>query len=253
MRLAGLILVNLHAGCQEYTFEKNQVEDPGIPDIDSVDLGPPAKAPVYANTSSELFEVDPGFDLLELVGGFSLDGQAVEHFVDLAVDLDGRMYGGTYDSLYEIGPTNAELRFHCATQANMTAMTFGADGVLYVGGGSTIVALDLADCSSELVLESADYETSGDLVGSPDGALYWTVKGENGDELVRFDPATGDVEWLQVLIAERLYGVGYDDGELLGFSSFGKIVSVPLDGGESTVIANSAEAWWGAATNPLEW
>jgi len=253
MRLAGLILVTLHLGCQEYTFGKDAGEDSDDDDVKVVDLGPPASAPVYANTSTELFKVDTDFDLLESVGPFVLGSEQLEHFVDLAIDLDGRMYGGTYDALYEIGPTNAELRLHCTTQANMTAMTFGADGLLYVGGGSSIYSLDLEDCSSELVIESSEYETSGDLVGSPEGLLYWTVKGDNGDELVRVDPTTGHVEWLRVLVAERLYGVGYDHGEVIGFSSFGKIISVPLDGEGSTVIASSELAWWGAATNPLEW
>lgn len=253
MRLAGLFIAMLLNGCQEYTFEGNDGSDDEPSSGQPVDLGPPGDAPVYAHTSSDLYKVDIAFDLLERVGTFSLAGATIEHFVDLAIDLEGRMVGGTYDGIYEIGPTNAELRFHCATQANLTAMTFGADGRLYIGGGSSIAVFDLSTCTSELLLDSAEYQTSGDLVGSPDGALYWTVQGENGDELVRVDPQTGATEWLRVLAAERLYGVGYDNGDLLGFSSFGKIVSAPLDGEGSTVIAITEQAWWGAATNPLEW
>jgi hypothetical protein len=253
MRVAGLFLALLFGGCQEYTFGKDDEEDEQPNPKPSEDLGPPGSAPVYANTSTDLYAVHIAADRLERVGSFTLEGEAVTHFVDLAVDGEGRMYGGTYDGIYAIGPTNATLRFHCATQANLTAMTFGADGVLYIGGGSAIDVFDLETCSSERLLESAEYETSGDLVGSPDGALYWTVKGESGDELVRINVETGSTEWLGVLAAERLYGVGYDNGEVLGFSAFGKIISASLDGENSTVITDTEHAWWGAAANPLEW
>ena len=133
-------------------------------------------------------------------------------------------------------------------------MAFGTDGILYVGGGSIIEAMNLKDCAVTTAFELEAFETSGDLVGTPDGMLYWSVEGDGEDELVRLDPSDYSSEWLGTLGAQRLYGLGYADGDLFGFSSFGKVVRTSLGTPEeASVVATVDEAWWGATTNPVSW
>lgn len=224
------------------------------PEIDVAD--DIALAPVYAQTSTSLFEVDPETGATELQGDFHNASGPVENFVDIAIGLDGRIWGGNYDRLYTIDPTSGRVTPVCSLEFEPFALTFGPNGVLYAGGADELVEMDTTNCSTR-PLVSGVYTTSGDIVGLPDGWLYWTVRGPNNgdnDELVRVDPETGAYEWIGVIGADRLYGVGYSDGQLFGFSSDGEIVAVDPETARTTVLnIDTAISWWGATTNPVRW
>ena len=208
---------------------------------------------MYANTTDQLFEVDPETGTRVLVGTFNLAGAPVDSMVDIAIDLTGRMYGGTYDALYQIDPTTAALSKICDSDLRPYALAFTSDGVLYAGAGPDIVRVDLVTCASFPLATAGSWETSGDLVGLPDGFLYWTVRGAVSDELVRVDPMTGGAFWVGPVVEDRLYGLGYDQGQLYGFSSDGEIVRIDPGDATSQVLSVDATAWWGATTNPVVW
>ncbi|HHO52378.1 MAG TPA: hypothetical protein ENK18_16285 [Deltaproteobacteria bacterium] len=268
MPLASLILALV--ACQEYElYQPNKGEDPidsgtepdAEPDTATpVDTGSPAgvaDAPVYANTSGQLFEVEPNTGERTLVGDFRLQGQPVQGMVDIAIDLSGRMFGGTSDALYQIDASNATLAKICDTDLNPYALAFTSDGVLFAGADAEIVSVELSSCDTRALATSGGYSTSGDLVGLPDGFLYWTVRGvgtDAPDELVRVDPVTGAAFWVGTLTEDRLYGLGYDEGQLYGFSSNGVILQIdPQDAGSSIVSVDLSTSWWGATTNPVVW
>jgi hypothetical protein len=214
----------------------------------------PAAAPVYANTSGRLFEVDPETGAVEVVGDFHMGTDRVENVVDIAIDLQGRMVAGTFTDLYLVDPNTAEVVHLCTSPVEMTALAFTHDGRLVAGGDADVAWLDVADCRAERLVVGSDYLTSGDLVGLPDGYLYWTVEGEDSDELVRIDPADGSTAWVGPIAAESLYGLGYDDNQLYGFSANGDIVRISPVGASSQVITTVQDrVWWGATTNPVVW
>lgn len=214
---------------------------------------PVAEAPVYAHTSAELFEIDPRTGARTRVGAFSYAGQPMDGMVDLAIDLQGRMYGGTFDALYRVDPTNAQLTKVCDTDLAPYALAFTSDGVLFAGAGSDVVQVSTVSCATRPLLTRSPYQTSGDLVGLPDGWLYWTVRGANGDELVRVDPTDGRTQWVGPIAASRLFGLGYDDGELFGFSADGDIVTIDPADASTGALVSDGTAWWGATTNPVQW
>jgi hypothetical protein len=214
---------------------------------------PPAEAPVYANTTDELFEIDPLTGARTSVGTFSYGGQPVDGMVDIAIDLAGRMYGGTFDALYRIDPTDATLTKVCDTDLEPYALAFTSDGVLFAGAGTDIVEVNLGNCARSALTTTTTYTTSGDLVGLPDGWLYWTVRGSGDDELVRVDPDDGRTQWVGRIDAARLFGLGYDDGVLFGFSADGAIVGIDPANASTTPMVSDGTSWWGATTNPVQW
>lgn len=255
-------------GCSEYGINEQQElmppgEDTGDETpIDQTDTDIPveddpvelAEAAVYANTSTTLYEVDPASGGHTWIGNFREDGFEVNGFVDIAIDRKGRMYGGTFDALYRIDPTTAEVIYLCDANHDMTGMAFSSDGVLFVGGGTSIHVMDVQTCNTEALLDSSTYSTSGDLVGLPDGYLYWTVRGNENDELVRVDPNTGATAWVGTIPEKGLYGLGYAEEQLFGFSSKGKIVRIsPIGASAAVMVDNDEMAWWGATTNPVTW
>jgi hypothetical protein len=236
--------------------------DTGEPDTteDTADTGEPldvgeiAMAPVYANSSDTLYEVEPTRGELTEVGQFHQGSTVVEYFVDIAIDMAGHMYGGTFDALYRIDPETAEVTKLCDTDFDMTALTFTSDGVLIAGGDNAIHRVNLGTCEVEPLVSGSPYSTSGDLVGLPDGYLYWTVWGDgDGDELIRVNPDNGSAAWLGVIGHEKLFGLGYHAGQLYGFSSGGSIVEIDPSDAEGDLICVTHEGWWGATTNPVVW
>ena len=251
------MLAILALGCVEYGMMTPALDGQG-PSFGLLDLGHPdplvATAAVYANTFDTLFEVEPESGGILEIGKFHTEQGTVENFVDIAINMEGHMVGGTYDGLYRIHPETAEVELLCETTVDMLALTFTPRGELVAGGERTLLLLDPETCDTRPLIQETFFETSGDLVGLPDGFLYWTVRGEFSDELVRLDAETSMWAWVGEIGADRLYGLGYDNGELFGFSSNGEIIAISPETGAGHVRSlNETMSWWGATTNPVAW
>lgn len=254
-------------GCMEYEIDKRvpvtEGEDTAqlVVDDSAVVIEPAqeppeeiAQAPVYANTSGSLFEVDPATGEVYYINDFFNADGPVDHFEDIAIDLSGHMYGGTGEELYLINPSTAEVQSVCELPIRTTALTFTDDGRLVVGTENTILFIDVLTCETETLLANAFHETSGDIVGLPDGYLYWTVWGETSDILVRVDPNSGAEVEVGPIGYSQLFGLGYSDGQLYGFNSAGQVLRMSPQEGQAIISYQREDlSWWGAATNPVAW
>ena len=235
-------------GTTEDTASTEDTEDSIIEDPEIAD------AKMYANSSGELYEIDPDTGYFTFIGEFRYNGEPVDHFEDIAIDLTGHMYGGTGEWLYLINPSTAEVRPICPLEIDTTALTFTSEGELIIGVDSSLYKMDIENCSLETLVAYSFYETSGDIVGLPDGYLYWSVRGGDEDRLVRVNPRTGHETLVGYIGENRLYGMGYSNNELFGFSGSGNIVAINPETGNSSFLKEySSISWWGATTNPVVW
>ncbi len=254
-------------------FEDSAVVPPetDIPDPTSDDPVPVASFPVYAHTTDELFEVDPLTGVATSIGQFTVGARVIIGMVDLAIDNAGRMYGGTQGdsdgdgrAVWRIDPTSGEVTLVCNTPVKMFALTFLSDGRLIAGDEGRLLALDLSDnCRVSTLATHPTWVTSGDVVALPDGLIYWTVRGERGDEdkLVVVDPDSGLYAEKGPIKAggrkfDRLFGLGFDEAAnaLYGFSADGEIVRINPTNGEPVLLQDDSDvAWYGACTNPVLW
>ena len=269
--LTGLLLI----GCMEYTVDATKepnlgvdtaddelfgdgASDTGLEGIDSPDESTieesVATEKMYANTSGSLYQVDPETSAMTLIGDFTEDGRPVDHFEDIAIDLSGHMYGGTGEYMYLINPNTAEVRAICPLDIDTTALTFTSEGELIIGVDTALYRFDVVDCSISVLIPNSYFETSGDIVGLPDGYLYWSVRGSGSDKLIKVNPRTGYEEWVGDIGEDRLYGMGYANDKLYGFSGEGVIVEIdPSTGSSSFMKEVNGLSWWGATTNPVRW
>lgn len=224
---------------------------------------------IYAHTRDALFSFDATSGRVTRIGTFVAPGEsfaAPNGMIDIAIGLDGRMFAGSQGqrgvgmALYQIDPTTADATFVCPLDTYVHALTFLADGRLVAGTGSDLVVVDVdGDCGLTTLHSDDDYETSGDVVGLPDGNLYWTVRGERGgddDRLAIVDPQGVFPTAMRGSVGfERLYGLAYDagTGTLFGFSADGVIAEIDPRTGTGRQAVSNSEAWWGATTNPVVW
>ena len=228
---------------EEETLQPSSEEDSELED--PIDEGiPVATERMYLHTSSLLYswEEDGSIDT---IGQFNMtDGQAPS-ITDLAIDLSGNMYAISNTSLFKVDPTDARLEYVCDTGEYLVGLTFLADGRL-LAAGESILWIEPNTCSKAIFVETGRYETSGDIVGLPDGNLYWTVIG--GDALVRVDPITAQTEYIGEIGSQNLWGIGYFEGVLYGFSSTGKIVHIDPQTATTRTCTRSRLAGCQAAT-----
>ena len=236
------------------TRDTGVVEDAGLP--------PPAEEPVYIHTGDSLFSYDPDSNQVDLVGEFhDSNGPLERDMVDIAIDDNGTMYGGTREPggeptgnrVYLIDPETGFCSLRFQFDDTLHGMTFLPDGRLVIAGERVSV---VEARTGALLLEfpaARDYQTSGDIVGLPDGNLYWTVRGEEAADVVRIDPSTGRIQPLGTARLRGIFGLGYADDQLFGFSSTGFVVVINPSNG--TVIRQDRldGRWFGATTNPVRW
>jgi hypothetical protein len=204
---------------------------------------------VYLNTGDTLFSYDPATNVATRIGSFEEGGRAVTTMTDIAIDLDGHMFGGSYTALFRVNPGTAELTWVADLADEMTGLTFVSDGRL-VGAGARMSFVDTSTGRLTELVPFGQYTTSGDIIGLPDGMLYWTVTG--GDGLVQVDPNTGATRRVGNVGATGVYGLGYAQGQLYGFTEAGRVLTIdPATGASSSRRLDGA--WWGATTNPVLW
>ena len=246
-------------GIEEEEPELTDTSEPLVAEPSEEDTGyeepidegiPPALEQMYIHTASLLYSYNEDGEI-ETIGQFYIDEGYAPSITDLAIDLTGNMYAISNSALYRVDPTDARLEHQCDTDEFLVGLTFLADGRL-LAAGDNIYWMQPNSCAKAIFVETEDYQTSGDIVGLPDGNLYWTVVG--GDALVRVNGLSGETDFIGNIGSINLWGVGYFNGVLYGFSSEGKIVHI--DPNNAQIIdekTTSGQYWWGAASNPVFW
>jgi hypothetical protein len=231
------------------------VEDTGTTDTGGSDIpddtGVPATESIYINTADELFSFDPATGIATRIGTFREGGSTIAGgMTDIAISLDGIMYGVSFAALYKIDPTTADCTYVASVDDSLTGLAFVSDGRL-LGAGSAVSVVDTRTGRLTTIVPTGEYQTSGDIIGLPDGFLYWTVTG--GDDLVRVDPTTGDTRRQGSVGQYGIYGLGYANGELYGFASGNTMLVIDPATGRGSSDQTLRGSWWGAATNPVLW
>lgn len=228
--------------------------DSGIPEgSDGTEPDPEiATATNYVHTSTNLYAWEPSTGLSP-IGRFTDPRGVAEEITDLAIDLSGRMFAVSFTSLYEVDASTARLTWIAALDTSLVGLTFLADGTL-IGAGSGLYTVDISTGRLTDLPTTGGYSTSGDIVGMPDGNLYWTVVGDGfSDHLVRVDPTTGAATWVGDIGEYGLWGIGEVGGNLTGFSSGGRLVEIDPMTARVSRGTDLPGAWWGATTNPVRW
>lgn len=233
--------------------EPNPDADPNESE-DELDPDEVATEQIYVQTKSSLYSwsTENGLEFISYFLDWDNDTPSI---TDIAIDMQGRMFAVASDRLYQVNPNNADLSYIADLDERLYGLAFTSDGRLFGAGNGLYIVNTTTGALTPFSVDT-DYETSGDIVGLPDGRLYWTVTGVNpsaGDDLVIVDPNNGNTAYRGCIGHVDLWGVGYYDGQLFGFSNDGTMAVIdPFSGAASSQTILDGE-WWGATTNPVRW
>lgn len=239
--------------------------DMGVPEVGTPDMGvpPPATESIYIHTGDTLFSYDPERHRTTRVGVFSTrSGPLEDPMVDIAIDARGVMFGGTGTArdakrVYRIDPATADCTYLFEVDDNLNGLAFDGSGRM-VAAGESLRVVDTSSGRTVLTFAEAGerFTTSGDVVGLPDGNIYWTVRGlDRGDpdQLVRLDPNSGRPTLLGTLSRNNLFGLGYANEKLYGFTDQGEVVVIDPTNGRVLENRSLEGRWFGATANPVTW
>jgi hypothetical protein len=210
--------------------------------------------PVYLHEGGTLYSWSPLEGRLRIVGNFFRENggevEGVTDITDIAIDASGHFYGVSYSTVYGINGHTAEVWPIASIAFPMFGLTCTYDGRL-IGAGDGLFEIDTVTGAISTLVPEGQYETAGDIVGLPDGLLYWAVR--EGEALVVVDPDSGVVVPRGEIGTENIYGLGYAEGSLYGFTEEGQALEISPTTGEVLSEQALPGAWWGATTNPVVW
>ncbi len=244
-------------------------DDDGIPDADDPfpnDPDLPGKADgnlVYAHTSSRLFTMDVNnYDIVQ-IGNFTYD-QSPGSVTDIALDRWGVLYAITFNDLFVCNPADAKCYYLADLPGSANGLSFLPPGVLDPNDDDdTLVAIISNGDWQKVTLVGKQanfskmgqygpgYSSSGDVFSIADVGTYGATNKSgvgNADVIVESDSMNGnvlkDIATLQGYAS--IFGLAGWQGKIFAFNSGGQVILVDPEDGTYEVVANTANAWWGA-------
>jgi len=235
------------------------------------------------NKASQIFVINPIMDTIQSFLTSTFNGKNIV-FNDLAIDSSGLLYGKDYsNNIYTVDATTGNATLTLSQVMDPTV--YSAFGLTILPSGDWVTARQNVRTNAfaviqisaktkaitELVPESAGYNMNagagnvgGDIKALPDGYLYWTVSnsssklcaqsnGSGNQAIVRIDPVTKLTSEISCLNQANIYGLGYAQKSLFGFSGNGALIQINLANGTATTMSQTNQSFIGATSNPTLW
>lgn len=214
-------------------------------------------ATIYAHEAETLYTVDPvTFDLVR-VGVFG----AGDEMTDMAITPDGKIYTISRTSLYLVNPQTALATLVLASVNSTTnvALAFQTDGTLLAADklGKVRRIDPVGGTVTELGMYGSGFDTAGDLVVVSDGTMFGIAEKGPGSTaasnvLLSVDASSGVASGIGPIGYSGVFGIAYSNGEVVAFTSDGKIITINRTTGQGTLRkAHDGKRFWGAGTSPL--
>lgn len=221
---------------------------------------------VYAQSATTLYEVDPDtLDITE-VGDFTFDKDA-QNITDIAIDANGTTIAISLAALYSVDKSTAAATYLTDLDAtldiDLTSLSFvpvdpndpqsderliaaDFDGVVYEIDPNTGDTTVVGDYGSDD--QGHKIGSSGDIVSVRGlGTLATvTVEGEQNDYLAWINPTTFEASLLGDTGFDRIFGIGFWEDTVYGFTDDKEFVTLDSTTGEGSEVGSDNIRWWGA-------
>jgi hypothetical protein len=206
-------------------------------------------AEIFGSSAGQLYRVDLASSppRTTLVGGFGAQ------ITDIALLGDGRLFGVSFDTLYQINPVTGQAqRVGSLGRSNVNGLAAtgqrlvasSTDGFLYYVDTATGRATPAGRFGS-------NRGSSGDIAFGPGGVLYLAANrlGQTRgiDWLMRVDPVTGAATEVGSLGLQRVYGLASRDNELYGLTESGLVARIDLQTGAAAAMGQTNVRFWGGS------
>jgi hypothetical protein len=220
----------------------------------------PARALVYANSPNTLYRIDPVTLAVTVVAPFS-GPCATEPMTDIAIDKTGVMIGVTFNNVFRIDADTASCEFLAPLPRMFNGLSFvpsptNPDVDILIG---TTVQGEIwqLDPVTGTTIKYARYgngvSSAGDLVAVRGAGTYAAVRfmSDVTDYLATVDVLTGNITVIGDTNFIDVYGMGYWNNQVYGFTSSSEFILINLTTGRGTLREQSTVQWYGAGVTTI--
>jgi hypothetical protein len=210
---------------------------------------------IWANSSSDLYRVDPTTFAVTHVGAFG----AGESITDIAVTPAGELYGISFTSLYRVDKTTGHATYVAALSGSSNnGLTFLPSGALLAASGAGDVSSINPSTGGTTAIGNFGngLSSSGDLV-AVGPVMYGISSTSSGGSdasqsnvLLRVDVATGVATVVGPIGYGQVWGLAFVGARVIGFNTSGQIIEIDPQTGAGTLLATRNVQFWGAGMSP---
>jgi hypothetical protein len=201
------------------------------------------------------FSNDSTLSTLDFDNGEVVDiGKVGYELTDIAF-FNNRLFGVTFTQLVEIDTvTGVGSVIGSIGYNEVNALEGGPEG-LYAGtqkGELLSINIETGEGSFVAFFEGGAY-TSGDLAFNTDKTLLYAsvvVPSMDDDHLLAINPVTGENEIIGDMTVDKVFGLAFFRGQLLGLTDDGKFIIINTETGRATFVDNTGAFSAGGAATP---
>jgi hypothetical protein len=209
---------------------------------------------IWANSSTDLYKVDPSTFALTHVGAFG-----PTDITDIAVTPAGELWAISFSSLYKVDKTTAAATYVAGVSGSgNNGLTFLPSGNLLAADGSG--GVKSINTSSGAVTDIGNFgnglSSSGDLVAVGNVMYGISSTGAGGSDasgnnvLLRVDVASGVATVVGPIGFGQVWGLAYVNKKVIAFSTTGQIIQIDPASGAGSLLKTTGVQFWGAGMSP---
>ena len=177
--------------------------------------------------------------LNSLTGAFSEISRGPD-FTDIALSVNGQLFGVTFNSLYEIDPITGEsFQVGNLGSSGFNALGFTNDNRLFAArnSDSSLYQIDTQTGRATVFANfGSGLESSGDMAFDPlTQRFFLTADGSSSDILVSVG-LDGSALRIGNIGFNNIFGLDLENGELIGYTSGGDRISINRTSGQGTFL-----------------
>jgi hypothetical protein len=219
---------------------------------------PPPALVMYAHSASDLYAVDTTTMAETHVGPFVWPAPIMfDSMTDIAVNQTGEIYGISFTRVYRVDRATGACTHLSDLATNYNGLSFVPAGVIdpiaetLVGTSldGNLWKLDpMTGVATLIGPYGGGLQSSGDIVSVAGVGTAATVKppGSTTDWLALVDPTSGAATLVGDTGVTDIWGLGWADGALYGFTATNQFVRLDPATGAATVMGVGTVSWWGA-------
>lgn len=164
-------------------------------------------------------------------------------FFDIATSNTGNLFGVSSSSdLYSIAPSPGSSNLIGATGAFINGLGFDDNNKLFGTGGTGFYSINTGTGAATLVANIANFNSAGDIVFSPTGGVFYATSLSPNNSTLFSIKGTGAASPIGNIGFSDVFGLAFEGGNLYGYTSDGKQLSINLSSGAGTFSLNVAGA-----------
>ncbi|XZN91967.1 MAG: hypothetical protein ACM65M_03575 [Microcoleus sp.] len=176
-------------------------------------------------------------------GSFSQIATSNLDFSDIALSNSGQLFGITFDNLYKIDPNlgSASLigNFGLGSSVGLNALEFANNTLYAAADGANLYTINVNTGAANLAANlGSEFDSSGDLVfDAANNRFFATSTGTTSDSLFSVS-LTGQATKIGNIGFTNVFGVSFENGNLIGFTEDRKRITINSTTGTGTFDKN---------------